>query len=188
MQLRPLSPADLVLLDEIDATIESSDYLHVGRQQPAEGLSFNFTVERRVLRERVIEPNRLADETRFLARQIATGADEGLALVAEHEDRIIGLLLARPDPDRRTFELVDLRVDYDFRRQGLGLALLYELISAARERELRAVKAETPTNNYPAIQLFRKVAFELAGLDTHRRSNHDLVKEQVTLLWYAALD
>ena len=31
-------------------------------------------------------------------------------------------------------------------------------------------------------------AVDLAGMDTHRRSNHDLVKEAVTLLWYAALD
>jgi hypothetical protein len=65
---------------------------------------------------------------------------------------------------------------------------LFELITTARTQELRAVKAETPTNNVPAIQLFRKVEFELAGLDTHRYSNHDLVKESVTLFWYAALD
>ena len=29
---------------------------------------------------------------------------------------------------------------------------------------------------------------DLAGVDTRRWSNHDLVKETVTLLWYAALD
>ena len=30
--------------------------------------------------------------------------------------------------------------------------------------------------------------FDLRGLDAARFSNHDLVKERVTLHWYAALD
>jgi hypothetical protein len=50
------------------------------------------------------------------------------------------------------------------------------------------VHAETLANNLPANQMLRKLAFELAGLDTHRRSNHDMVKEVATLFWYAALD
>lgn len=188
MQLRPMTPADLPALDEIDATIESSAYLHVDRERGGEGLSAKWTVAQRPLRERLIESNRLPDDLKFLAKQIATGADEGIATVVEHDGEVVGMLLAQTDPARRTMNLVDLRIDYDYRRQGLGLALLFELITSARTQELRAVKAETPTNNLPAIQLFRKVEFELAGLDTHRHSNHDLVKEAVTLLWYAALD
>jgi ribosomal protein S18 acetylase RimI-like enzyme len=187
MQLRPMTPADLAALDEIDATIESASYLHVDRER-GEGLSAKWSVGERPLRERMIEPNRLSDEGRFMARQIASGADEGVAMVADHDGQIVGMVIAQMDPARRTLNVVDLRVDYDFRRQGLGLALLFELITVARQQELRAVKAETPTNNFPAIQLFRKVEFELAGLDTHRHSNHDLVKEAVTLIWYAALD
>ena len=108
-------------------------------------------------------------------------------LVADHDGQLVGLLLAQPDPAHQTYNLLDLRVDFDFRRQGLGLAFLYQLLSTARDAELRAVRAETPANNYPAIQLLRKTSFELAGLDTFRHSNHDLVKEQVTLLWYAPL-
>ena len=142
----------------------------------------------RPLREHLRTPNRLSDDTKFLARQLATGADDGLALVAEHDDHLVGLLLAQPDPAHGTLNLLDLRVDYDYRRQGLGLALLYQLLTAARDQQVRAVRAETPANNYPAIQLLRKTSFEPAGLDTHRLSNHDLVKEQVTLLWYAPLD
>jgi ribosomal protein S18 acetylase RimI-like enzyme len=142
----------------------------------------------RPLREPLKSPNRLTDDTKFLAKQIATGADEGLAIVADHDGQLVGLLLAQPDPAHKTLNLLDLRVDFDFRRQGLGLALLYQLLSTARDQELRAVRAEAPANNYPAIQLLRKVSFDLAGLDTHRHSNHDLVKEQPTLLFYAALD
>ena len=40
----------------------------------------------------------------------------------------------------------------------------------------------------PASQFLIKSAFDLAGIDTRRHSNHDMVKEAATLIWYAALD
>ena len=73
-------------------------------------------------------------------------------------------------------------------RQGLAMALLYQVIAMAREAECRAVAAEVTTDNFPAVQLLAKCGFEVAGLDARRHSNHDLVKEAVTLFWYAPLD
>ena len=51
------------------------------------------------------------------------------------------------------------------------------------------IKASTthPTT-LPAARLLIKCGFELAGVDTQRHSNHDLVKEVASLIWYAALD
>jgi ribosomal protein S18 acetylase RimI-like enzyme len=97
-------------------------------------------------------------------------------------------LVAQPRPDLGTVHLLDLRVDYDFRRQGLGTALACAVIGHARESEARAITAETRTDNFPAMSFLRKLGFEPAGLDTHRFSNHDLVKERATLLWALALD
>jgi ribosomal protein S18 acetylase RimI-like enzyme len=84
--------------------------------------------------------------------------------------------------------LIDLRVDFDQRRQGIATVLVYQLVQQARERELRAVSAEIRTNNLPANRLLQKLSFEIAGIDTHRYSNHDLVKESATIFWYAELD
>jgi hypothetical protein len=36
--------------------------------------------------------------------------------------------------------------------------------------------------------MLHKLAFEIAGVDTHRHSNHDMVKEAATIFWYAAMD
>ena len=84
---------------------------------------------------------------------------------------------------------MDLRVDYDYRRQGMGMAMLYQLVSVARESEAaRALYAEVPANNTPAQELLQRVGFELAGFDERRRSNHDLVKEVATLLFYLPID
>jgi RimJ/RimL family protein N-acetyltransferase len=186
MEIRPLVPADLDQLDEIDATIESTDYLHL--ELAGEGVSCRWSLEPRRLRQRLVQSNRLRDELRFDYKQSATGVNEGIALVAEHEGRVVAASLALPSPEHGTMRLVDLRVDSDFRRQGIASVMIFQIIAAARERNLRAVHAETLTNNHPANQLLVKLAFELSGVDTRRHTNHDMVKETATLLWYAALD
>ena len=186
MQIRPLAPADLEGLYDIDGTIESSQYLHVDRA--GEGLGVAWKLEERALREKRTLPNRLDDDRRFMLKQVAAGTDEGLVLVAEHDDVPVGLLLARAEPAYGTIRVHDLRVDFDQRRQGLATAMMYQVISTAREQGLRGVAAECTTDNLPGARFLLKCGFDLAGLDARRFSNHDLVKESVTLYWYAALD
>jgi GNAT superfamily N-acetyltransferase len=186
MQIRPLAAADLEGLYDIDGTIESSQYLHLDRT--GEGLDVAWRLEERPLREKRTLPNRLDDDRRFMLKQIEAGADEGLVLVAEHNGVPVGLLLARAEPAYGTIRVHDLRVDYDHRRQGLATAMMYQVISTAREQGLRGVAAECTTDNLPGAKFLLKCGFDLAGLDARRFSNHDLVKESVTLYWYAALD
>ncbi|MGH7214879.1 MAG: GNAT family N-acetyltransferase [Tepidisphaeraceae bacterium] len=181
-----MQPGDLDRLDDIDATVETTRYLHLDRA--GEGLAVSWRLEERPLREKLIAPLPLNDERRFLVRQIARGADEGLALLAEHEGAVVAALVAQPQPGAGVLRVVDVRVDYDFRRQGLGTALVFRAIQHARETGLRAVAAEARTNNFPANQFLAKCGFDLAGVDAQRDSNHDLVKESATLIWYAALD
>ena len=187
MQIRPAKTDDLADMAEIDGTVESSQYLHL-ETSSGEGLSAGWKLEQRPARKKLIDPNRLDDDATFTLRQVVGGAEEGLAIVIEIDDAPVAMLLAVPDPSAGTLRIVDLRVDYDFRRQGMGLALVYQAIQTARESGLRAIHAQTLSNNLPAAALLAKCGFDLSGVDTRRRSNHDLVKETVTLFWYAALD
>ena len=186
MEIRPVLPPDLDRLIDIDGTIESNNYLHV--EQSGEGVAASWRIEQRTLREKRMERNQPSDETQFLLRQVVSGIEEGVALLAEHDRINVAVLLARLEPEFGTLRLHDLRVDFEHRRQGLGSAMLYKLISEARDRQLRAVAANTRTDNFPAAQFLLKSGFELAGLDVRRHTNHDLVKETVTLFWYASLD
>ena len=181
---------DLPGLQEIDGTVESSRYLHLDYAAAAdeEQVTHAWRLEERPARQKLIESNRLDDDAVFTLKSIVSGAEEGIALLIEHDDQPLAMLLARPDPAAGTVRIVDLRVDYDYRRQGMGTALVFALIQQARQQEVRAVAAETLSNNQPAGALLAKCGFELSGVDTRRRSNHDLVKEAVTLFWYAALD
>ena len=186
MQIRAGQLADLDRLIDLDGTIESGEYLHLERG--GEGLAVSWRLEERPLREKLVDSNAVGDEHRFALRQVLGGVEEGTALVAEHDGQLVALAVARLDPERRTLNLIDLRIDYDFRRQGLGIAMIYQIISGAREQGLRAVMATTLTNNIPAARFLAKAGFDLGGVDTHFATNHDLVKEAVALFWYAVLD
>jgi ribosomal protein S18 acetylase RimI-like enzyme len=186
MEIRPSTPADADRLMDVDGTVESAHYLHV--ESTGQAFSMAWKLEERPLRETLIDPNPMDEDSRFLFRQIALGTHEGLSLVAEHDDMLVAAMTAQLDHANRTLRIIDLRVDFDHRREGLGSVLLYRAVHEARERELRAVTARTLTNNIPAARFLHKAAFELCGLDSRFLSNHDLVKEAVSLFWYASLD
>jgi ribosomal protein S18 acetylase RimI-like enzyme len=186
MEIRPATLADLDNLIEIDGTIESTHYLHV--DQAGEGVGISWRLEERSLRETLVTSNPIDDDSRFFLRQVLSGADDGVALAVVRDNTPVSLLLAGPMHERNTLRVVDLRVDSDYRRQGIATALLLMLIGEARSKELRAVSMETRADNAPIYRLLPRCGFELAGLDTRRHSNHDLVKESATLLWYASLD
>lgn len=186
MQIRPATSEDLDGLIDIDGTIESAEYLHLDRA--GDGLAVRWALEERALREKLVDNNAVDEDRHFALRQILGGAEEGVVLVAEHGGQLVALAVARPDADRQALDVLDVRVDYEFRRQGLGTAMIFRVISQAREAGLRAVTARTLTNNHPAAKFLLKSGFDLCGVDTHFTSNHDLVKEAVSLFWYAALD
>jgi ribosomal protein S18 acetylase RimI-like enzyme len=186
MQIRPAVASDLPGLDEIDGTIVSSEYLHLDRT--GEGTDVSWKLAERPLREKRTLPNRLGDERQFLVKQITTGADEGVVLVAEHDAVPVALLVAQFEAAYGTIHVHDLRVDFDQRREGLATAMMYQVIAHARERGLRAVAADSTTDNVPAARFLLKLGFDISGLDARRFTNHDLVKESVALHWYAALD
>ena len=186
MEIRAATLSDLDRLLEIDGTVETSRYLHLERG--GEGLAMSWKIEERPLRMKLIDPNPVDDDRRFALRQVLSGIEDGIALALEHEGDLAALAVAQLDPAANVLRVLEVRVDYDLRRQGIGSAMLYQLIATAREREMRAVTVRTPTNHFPANQFLAKVGFEVTGFDTHLLSNHDLVKEAVSIFWYLTLD
>lgn len=183
MQIRPIHTADLDLLDEIDATIQSDQYLHVDRAANAGTVSFR--IEQRPLTERRSESNPIGDDLRFRLKQIVSGIEDGFCCVAELNSLPIATAVAIPNAD--VVDLIDLRVDCDRRREGFGSAMLFHVINYARESESRAVRAQVSSGNGPFNNMLAKLGFEIAGIDTQRDTNHDLVKERSTLIWYLQL-
>lgn len=186
MELRAAHLADLSMLLDIDGTIRSPGYVHVSAACP--GVSGSFALEPRTLSRAWEDRNLLGDELSFQLKQVLQGVEEGVALLAELEGEVVGSLLAAERRAEKTLHICDLRIDWDYRRQGIGTALAYTAIGEARKRGLRALSVETHSGNLPAALMLQRCGFELGGMDTRRYSNHDLVRERVALFWYASLD
>src|SRR6185437_10066649 len=125
MQIRAVTGDDLADVLEIDGTVESSAYLHV-ETNVGDGIKASWLLEERKNRQKLIDPNRLGDDASFFLKQVVARVEEGLALTIEHEETPVALLLARPVAGNGTLRIIDLRVDYDYRRQGMGTALVYQ--------------------------------------------------------------
>ncbi len=186
MEIRPAKFDDLRFLADVDATIESTQYLYL--DVVGEGMIRSFSLQQRPLREKHVQRNPVTDGLSFSFKQVASGIEDGVALVAEHEQGLVGTLLAILRPERSAMEIVDIRVDSDHRRQGLATAMVYQVIQTSRNLELSAVTAESRTNNFPACQMLQKLGFQLSGVDCRKHTNHDLVSESATLLWHAVLE
>ena len=95
-------------------------------------------------------------------------------LVAEIENDIIGYVGLKQNMNLRTTRVSDLVVMRSHRRQGIGSALVIASQEWAKENNSRRLILEIQPKNYPAIQMARKLGFELSGYNDHYFSNHDI--------------
>jgi ribosomal protein S18 acetylase RimI-like enzyme len=100
-----------------------------------------------------------------LADDLGTGRTWERGLVAERAGSVVGFAAFTHRRWNRRTELWHLYVAPHFRGQGIGRALVEEVVAAARDAEMRCVWLETSNLAYPAIQFYRRVGFVLCGLD-----------------------
>ncbi|WP_374189064.1 ribosomal protein S18-alanine N-acetyltransferase [Scytonema millei] len=77
-----------------------------------------------------------------------------------------------------------LAVHPDYQGRGLGQALLWGLMQVARDRALSRATLEVRESNQPAISLYSKFGFQLAG---RRRRYYKDTNEDALILWQSRL-
>jgi ribosomal-protein-alanine N-acetyltransferase len=85
----------------------------------------------------------------------------GCFLVAEEGDAVIGYIVARTAAVEG--EILDVAVDPDARRRGLGRRLVQEAISALRARGVQQVFLEVRESNAAARHLYADLGFRPVG-------------------------
>jgi ribosomal protein S18 acetylase RimI-like enzyme len=85
---------------------------------------------------------------------------EGVALVAEQDGRAVGFLFCvLGDTGRQTAHVTDIYVRPEARRQGIGQALLAEVLEPAREAGFDHVSLEVMLRNADARRLYERLGF-----------------------------
>jgi GNAT superfamily N-acetyltransferase len=148
------------------------DYLtdHVWQMQVQESSSqvgITFQEVRLPRHMKVVYPRNLAQLTEDLQR------DEGF-FVAELDGEVRGYVDLVAQPWQRMVRVVNLGVDHDYRRRGIGTALMRRAREWTVEQGARALLAEMTTKNYPAISFYRKLGFQFCGFNDHYYPNQDI--------------
>ena len=89
-----------------------------------------------------------------------------VAVDESHQSSILGFLVAGCLPDE--WEIENVVVDRSARRQGLGSALVRELVKRAVAADAATVILEVRESNAPARQLYEKIGF----IQEYRRKDY----------------
>jgi GNAT superfamily N-acetyltransferase len=105
-------------------------------------------------------------------RETCAGRDTGIALVAEHEGRIVGFVTYYRDPDAGRGEIGNNAVHPDHQGHGIGTAMCKEVLRRLREEGIRFVKVCTGGDPFHAHarRVYEKAGFGVSvpGVEFYR--------------------
>ena len=84
-------------------------------------------------------------------------------------------------------ELWDIRVDDEYKHQGIGQALFDMAVKWSREQGLVQMKIQCQNNNVPAVRFYHKQGAVLSAIDEYAYYNRPELRHETRLLWYLNL-
>ncbi|MCG7345674.1 GNAT family N-acetyltransferase [Sporosarcina sp. ACRSL] len=83
--------------------------------------------------------------------------------------------------------LWDIRIDDQYKQQGIGTKLFSMAVEWSRLNGFRQMKIECQNNNVPACKFYQKQGATLGKIDEYAYYNEAPVKDEVQLIWYVDL-
>jgi ribosomal protein S18 acetylase RimI-like enzyme len=106
---------------------------------------------------------------------------EGFSLGAFDGARLVGLALTEPHWWNHSLWVWEFHIEENRRGAGVGRQLMDALAEQARSAGFRVLVCETQNTNVPAIMFYRKVGFEIEGVDLSYYTNHDALDGEVAI-------
>ena len=99
--------------------------------------------------------------SQWTAEQYRTLISQGVMLVAERENKILGFIAAQTHAE--SWEIENVVVGKEYLRQGIASLLLREIMKRALEGKAWEVILEVRESNHPARSLYEKMGFHRQG-------------------------
>ena len=111
----------------------------------------------------IAELEKLCFSDPWSENSIASELDNPLSywLVAEENGKVVGYVGSQSVLDAA--DMMNLAVSPDCRQQGVGQALVNELVQYLQKNNVIALLLEVRVSNAPAISLYEKLGFEQVG-------------------------
>ena len=112
----------------------------------------------------------------------------GVSLGAYEREQFVGIAVAEPQRWNRSLWVWEFHVAETHRRQGIGRQMMEELAERGRTSGLRIVACETQNTNAPPIHFYRRVGFNVEGIDLSYYSNDDWPEGEVAVFMKRRLE
>ncbi len=149
--IRPYADDDLAQVLRLDTSFRLDEVYRITR----DGDSFVVANERL----------RVLSQKEYDLREEVPAAEWDEAHVAVHQGEVVGFTATRFEAWNRRQGIQHLYVSPVWRRHGIGRALVEAVQERALLNHASHLWLETSNFNVPAVQAYRRMGFELCGLD-----------------------
>lgn len=176
IQIRPLSELDRERFHELSTGYSSSEKYEITKNESDEEshISLHLTNLEEPYEKRWESESE--DDVRY--EQIIS---QGYSAGVYYEDKLVGIAIAEKRVWNRTLWIWEFHIDSDYRGMGIGRELMEHMSSTGREAGCRVMVCETQSTNVPAIRFYRKVGFEIGGVDLSYYTNKDVTDFEVAI-------
>lgn len=140
------------------------------------GGSFEF-----ILKEKAFPYTKIWETTSEDLKELNTIIEQGNSFGAFVNEKLAGWIICEHRTWNNSFYIENILIDEKHRREGIGIMLIKSAIKEARRLNCRVIELETQNTNYPAIQFYRRMGFNVTGLNTRLYNNAEEIALFMTL-------
>ena len=118
-----------------------------------------------------------------IARSVIHQADKLPGLIAESDGQKVGLLTYTIEPE--VLEIITINVLR--KREGVGRALMEEVLRIAKSKGCSQVRVVTTNDNTPAIQFYQAIQFEIVAVRKGAVENSRKLKPSIPLTGFEGI-
>ncbi|KFF75431.1 streptothricin acetyltransferase [Chryseobacterium sp. P1-3] len=107
--------------------------------------------------------------------------EKGHSFGAFINNELIGWIICEQRTWNNSFYIENILIDEKYRRLGVGIQLIKNAVKEARKLNCRVIELETQNTNYPAIQFYRRMGFNITGVNTRLYDNAEEIALFMTL-------
>jgi streptothricin acetyltransferase len=176
LTIRPLYSLSRPDLERIVTGYTSPERYRVRKVESKEQISFDLVLE--TLAKPYHKQFTTDDVTYQLYVDCLSGGTSRGAYLGE---RLVGVGIAEARHWNRSLWVWEVGIEELHRGKGIGNRLMQALVDAAVEANMRCLVCETQNTNVPAIRFYRRMGFELEGIDLSYYTNTDMEDFEVAL-------
>ena len=113
---------------------------------------------------------------------------DGFSFGAYDRDLLIGLVIGEPHEWNSSLSVWEFHVVEAYRNEGIGKRLMEYVAEKAKNAEFRTIVCETQNTNVTAIKVYRKLGFEIEGIDISYYSNDDYPDGEIAVFMKRSLE